>query len=193
MSERENEFEELLDRTLRRRVNVVAPVEMVGRISSAAGREVVVVRRRLPVWQMAVAASVVVAVAGSFYGWRREKGAERGLVTQIALREMPSEGVRTMSPMVPVVAPSIPHVVRVRVVRRRSVSSGWAVEMNEGPKLDTFPSTAMHPPKPEPGSMEAQLQMLISLPQSTLAQMAETQAKEQSAPKAQTDMQDNLN
>ena len=73
------------------------------------------------------------------------------------------------------------------------MSSGWVVAMNEGPKLDTFPSTAMHPPKPEPGSMEAQLQMLISLPQSTLAQMAETQAKEQSAPKDQIGMQDKLN
>jgi hypothetical protein len=188
MSEREREFEELLDRTLRRRVNVVAPVEMVGRISAAAGREVVVVRRRLPVWQMAMAASVVLAVAGAFYGWQRERGMERGLAPQIALREMPSEGVRAMSPAVP----SIQHVARARAVRRRSMSSGWAV-MNDGPKLDTFPSTAMHPPKPEPGSMEAQLQMLISLPQSTLAQMAETQAKEQSAPKDQIDVQDKLN
>ena len=193
MSEREREFEELLDRTLRRRVNVVAPVEMAGRISAAAWREVVVVRRRLPVWQMAVAASVVLAVAGACYGWQRERGMERGLAPQIALREMPSEGVRAMSPAVPVVVPSIPHVVRARAMRQRSMSSGWVVAMNEGPKLDTFPSTAMHPPKPEPGSMEAQLQMLISLPQSTLAQMAETQAKEQSAPKDQIDMQDKLN
>jgi hypothetical protein len=191
MSEREREFEELLDRTLRRRVNVVAPVEMVGRISAAAGREVVVVRRRLPVWQMAMAASVVLAVAGAFYGWQRERGMERGLAPQIALREMPSEGVRAMSPAVPVVV--LQHVARARAVRRRSMSSGWVVAMNEGPKLDTFPSTAMHPPKPEPGSMEAQLQMLISLPQSTLAQMAETQAKEQSAPKDQIGMQDKLN
>ena len=98
-----------------------------------------------------------------------------------------------MSPGVLIVAHPIQHVVRTRAVRRRSMSSGWAAGMNEGPKLDTFPSTAMNPPKPEPGSMEAQLQVLISLPQSTLAQMAETQAKEQSAPKAQTDMQDKLN
>jgi hypothetical protein len=192
MSEREREFEELLDRTLRRRVNVVAPDAMVGRISAAAGREVVVVRRGMPVWQMAAAASVVLAVAGSFYGWRREKGGERGLAAQIAIREMPSEGARAMTSTVSIVAPSIPHVVRARVVRRRSMSSGWAV-MNYGPKLDTFPSTAMHPPKPEPGSMEAQLQILISLPQSTLAQMAEAQAKEQSASQAQTDTQDKLN
>ena len=189
MSERENEFEELLDRTLRRRMNGVAPVAMVERISAAAGREVVVVRRWAPVWQMAVAASVVLAVAGAFYGWRRE----RGVAPQIAMREMPSERVRAMSPAVLVVTTSPPHVVRARAVRRRSMLSGWAVEMNEGPKLDTFPSTAMHPPKPEPGSMEAQLQVLISLPQSTLAQMAETQAEEQSSSKAQTDMQDKLN
>jgi hypothetical protein len=189
MNERENEFEELLNRTLWRRVNVVAPVEMAGRVSAAAGREVVVVRRGMPIWQMAVAASVVLVVSGAFYGWRRE----RGLATQVAMREVPSEGIRAMSPAMSVVGPSIPHVVRARALRRRSMSSVWAVAMNEGPKLDTFPSTAMNPPKPEPGSMEAQLQILISLPQSTLAQMAETQAKEQSASKAQTDMQDKLN
>jgi hypothetical protein len=186
MSEQEWEFEELLERTVRRRVNVVAPVEMTERISAAAGREVVVVRRWVPMWQMAVAAGVVL-VAGSFGGWRYV----RGPATQVALREMPTEGVRAMSPVVPVIAPSIPHIVRARAVRRRSVSSGWAA-MNEGPKLDTFPSTAMNPPKPEPGSMEAQFQMLISLPQSTLAQMAEIQAEEQSA-SVQTDVQDKLN
>ena len=191
MSEREREFEELLDRTLRRRVNVVAPDAMVERISAAAGRKVVVVRRGMSVWQMALAASVVLAVAGSFYGWRREMGIEHGIVPQVAMREMPPEEVRAISPAVSIVTPSIPHVVRLRGVRRRS--SSWVVEVNEGPKLDTFPSTAMNPPKPEPGSMEAQLQVLISLPQSTLAQMAEVQSKEQSAPKAQTDMRDKLN
>lgn len=192
MSERENEFEELLDRTVRRRVNVAAPVEMVGRISDAAVREVVVVRQQVPMWQMAVAASVLLVVVGSFYGWRREKGVEHGVAPQIAMRDIPSEGVRAISPAVSVVAPSMPHVVRVHAVRRRPMSSGWAV-MNDGPKLDTFPSTAMNPPKPEPGSMEAQLRILISLPQSTLAEMAEAQAREQSASQAQTDTQDKLN
>jgi hypothetical protein len=198
MSERENEFEELLDRTLRWRVNAAPPVAMVERIAEAVGREMVVVRRRLPMWQMAVAASVVLAVAGSFYGWRYGRETEHGVAPQIAMRETPAEGVRAMSPAVSIAAPPMPHGVRTRATRRRPTSSSWAagvsaVETNQGPKLDTFPSTAMNPPKPEPGSMEAQLQVLISLPQSTLAQMAEAQSKEQSASKVQADTQDKLN
>ena len=65
--------------------------------------------------------------------------------------------------------------------------------MKGGPKLETFPSTALNPPKPEPGSMEAQLEVLVSLPQSTLVQLAEDQAKEQRASKVQAETEDKLN
>ena len=61
MNERRGEFEQLLERTLRGRVNAASPERMAERIAGAAGREVVVSRRGVGVWPTAVAACLMIA------------------------------------------------------------------------------------------------------------------------------------
>ena len=182
MTKRDDEFEELLGRTLRRRVNTAAPAGMTGRIADAAGRQPVAVvsKTHAPLWRLAVAAGLVLAVGMSFFGWRHGQ------------RVAPAPKIATNHAAIPVVSttrdispanvsfihpPVLKTATRPHVAPKVHRPAADVVEAENRPKLDTFPSTAIHPPKPEPGSMEAQLRILVSLPSATLEEIADAQAK----------------
>ena len=75
MTKRDDEFEELLGRTLRRRVNTAAPAGMTARIAEAASKQTVALVRKAytPLWTLAIAASLVLAAGMSFFGWRQKQ------------------------------------------------------------------------------------------------------------------------
>ena len=184
MTKRDDEFEELLGRTLRRRVNTAAPAGMTSRIADAAGRQPVAVvsKTHMPLWRLAVAAGLVLAAGVSFFGWRH--GQRVSPAPKIAMNHAvsPVVSVSTAGDIVPANvslghAPEAKTATRTHVAPKVHRPAADVVEAEYRPKLDTFPSTAIHPPKPEPGSMEAQLRVLMSLPRSTLAAMADAQAK----------------
>jgi hypothetical protein len=171
MSERREEFEELLERTLRGRVNVAAPEEMVERIAVAAGRELVVVRRGVGVWPMAVAACLVMMVAGAFYGWRRGGAVKPGGSAVVSA----PVGVGRVAVHAAV---SVPVVARVRRVRVEAAKVGAVREEESGPKLEVFPYSAVHEEVGRTDGVQAEVKMLASVPESTLVLLAEAQAKE---------------
>jgi hypothetical protein len=177
MSERREEFEELLERTLRGRVNVAAPEEMVERIAVAAGRELVVVRRGVGMWATAMAACLVMMVAGAFYGWRRGGAVKPGGSAVVSA----PVGVGRVAVHAAV---SVPVVARVR---RVAWGGGGGVEAakvravreeESGPKLEVFPYSAVHEEVGRTDGVQAEVKMLASVPESTLVLLAEAQAKE---------------
>jgi len=182
MTKRDDEFEELLGRTLHRRANTAAPAGMTGRIADAAGRQPVAVvsKTRMPLWRLAVAAGLVLAAGVSFFGWRH--GQRIAPAPKIATNHAINPVVSTAGDIAPANvslghAPELKTAIRAHVAPKVHRPAANVVEAEYRPKLDTFPSTAIHPPKPEPGSMEAQLRILMSLPQATLEEIADAQAK----------------
>ena len=180
MTKRDDEFEELLGRTLRRRVNTAAPVGMTARIAEAASKQPVAVMRKTytPLWRLAIAAGLVLAAGMSFFGLRHGQR----VTPKIAATHVIAPVVSTSGDIVPANmplahAPAAKAAIRPHIAQKPHQPAAEVVEAENRPKLDTFPSTAIHPPKPEPGSMEAQLRILVSLPRSTLAAMADAQAK----------------
>jgi hypothetical protein len=199
MTQRNDEFEELLDGTLHRRVNTAAPAGMTARITETARRQPVAVvsTTHTSLWKLAIAAGLVLAAGTSFFGWQHRQRVESGpkVATNhaivpaavnpaatnvstgkdIALRNVPLAHRSELQ------AASHPHITL-----KPHRPAAEVVESENLPRLDTFPSTAIHPPKPEPGSMEAQLRILISLPRATIEEMAEAQAKSRRASAEQT-------
>jgi hypothetical protein len=168
-----DDLDDLLDRALTRRANEAAPLGMKARIvrSLAETAEVSMAwwRRGIVPWLATAAASLLVAA---------------GLLPHLLHRTLPQPAVDVarVSPhaegLPSAAASSIDAVEKRHSVHRvaRPVVP-QAIEAEVRPKLDMFPSTAIHPPKAAPGSREAQLQILTSLPESTLAMMAEAQEK----------------
>jgi hypothetical protein len=182
MTKRGDEFEELLGSTLRRRVNTAAPAGMTGRIADAASRQPVAVvsKVREPLWRLAVAAGIVLAAGTSFFGWRhgqRVAPSPKIAMDHAVIPVVPTAGDITPANVSLVHLPELKAAIRPHAAPKLHRPAAEVVEAENRPKLDTFPSTAIHPPKPEPGSMEAQLRILMSLPRSTLAAMADAQAK----------------
>ena len=182
MTKRDEEFEELLGRTLRRHVNTTAPAGMTARIAEAASKQPVAVvsKTRMPLWRLAVAAGLLLAAGMSFFGWRH--GQRVAPAPKIAMNHV----IAPVVPATEIIAPAnvpLAHAPAARVAIQTHIApkphqpAAEVIEAENRPKLDTFPSTAIHPPKPEPGSMEAQLRILVSLPRSTLVAMADAQAK----------------
>jgi hypothetical protein len=169
MSERREEFEELLERTLRGRVNVAAPEQMVERIAGASGRELVVVRRGVGVWPMAVAACVLMAVVVG-YGVVRGGMAKTGGAAVVAPVRVGDVAGREVA--------VVPMVRRGRVVRVAAVRSRAVREEEEVPKLEVFPYSAVHEDAAGRDGVQAEVRMLASVPESTLVLLAEAQAKE---------------
>jgi hypothetical protein len=185
-----DDLDDLLDGALTRRANEAAPLGMRARIvrSLPETAEVSIAwwRRGIVSWLATAAASLLVAV---------------GLLPHLQHRAQPQPAVDVarVSPhtegLPPVTTSSVDAVAKRHGVRRvaRSVVP-QAVEAEVRPKLDMFPSTALHPPKAAPGSREAQLQILASLPESTLAMMAEAQEKNRySAPQFEPSVAHPLN
>jgi hypothetical protein len=168
-----DELDGLLDRALARRANEASPLGMKARIvrSLPETAEVSMARWRRGVvpWLATAAASLLVAA---------------GLLPHLLHRTQPQPAVdvaRVSPPAesLPPVAASSDDAVEKRLSVHRVARPvvPQAVEAEVRPKLDMFPSTALHPPKAAPGSREAQLQILTSLPESTLTMMAEAQEK----------------
>jgi hypothetical protein len=184
MTKRADEFEELLGRTLHGHMNTAAPAGMTARIADAAGRQPVAVasKTRTPLWRLAVAAGIVLAAGISFFGWRHGQHVDLAPQTASNHAMVPNAIVPTTGDIAPanvslVHRPEVKAAPRLHLTPRPHLPAAEAVEAENRPKLDIFPSTAIHPPKPEPGSMEAQLRILMSLPQSTLEEIADAQAK----------------